>query len=226
MSASIAAIVPAINETARISELVCTLFAAGVAEVVVVDGGSTDETATRAAEAGARVIAAAAGRARQMNAGAAASTASVLWFVHADTRLADDAVPALAAALREGATWGRFDVRLSGNHPAFRVIAWFMNRRSRLTGIATGDQGMFVERGLFEAVGGFPDQPLMEDIELSARLRRLHRPACLRARLTTSSRRWRDHGVVRTVLLMWALRLAYWLGVSPRRLHAVYHGVR
>jgi hypothetical protein len=121
-----------------------------------------------------------------------------------------------------GRGWGRFDVRLSGRHPALRVVERMMGMRSRLTGIATGDQAIFVRRDLFARVGGFPDQPLMEDIELSKRLRKTSRPACLRQRVTTSGRRWEQRGVLRTIALMWALRGLYWIGFPPERLARLY----
>jgi rSAM/selenodomain-associated transferase 2 len=159
-----------------------------------------------------------------MNAGAGAARGDVLLFLHADTHLPADAdrliLDGLATA---GAGWGRFDVRIEGRHPLLPLIAMMMNLRSRLTGIATGDQAMFVERSAFAATGGFPDIALMEDIELSRRLKRLGRPSCLRARVTTSGRRWEKHGVVRTVLTMWRLRLAFFFGAAPAKL-AVWYG--
>ncbi|MFW5909267.1 MAG: TIGR04283 family arsenosugar biosynthesis glycosyltransferase, partial [Thiohalospira sp.] len=158
--------------------------------------------------------------------GAEAARAPVLLFLHADTRPPADGDRLLLAGLaRSGRRWGRFDVRLSGadRHRLLRVVGALMNARSRLTGIATGDQGLFVERAAFAAVGGFPEQPLMEDIALSAALKaRCGRPLCLRVRVRTSSRRWEDNGVVRTILLMWGLRLRYWLGADPAVLAARY----
>jgi rSAM/selenodomain-associated transferase 2 len=197
------------------------------AEILVVDGGSRDGTPELAAAGADRVLASAPGRAAQMNAGARQARGAVLLFLHADTALPGDADRRVRWALADGRrAWGRFDVRLSGRHPALRVIEAAMNARSRWTGIATGDQALFVARPLFEAVGGFPDIPLMEDVALAARLRRHGRPACLRARVTTSSRRWERDGIARTVLLMWWLRLAFRLGVPPARLHAWYYGAR
>jgi rSAM/selenodomain-associated transferase 2 len=160
-----------------------------------------------------------------MNAGAARSRGDTLLFLHADTRLPPGATRAIADALADPAVvGGRFDVRFDPDRPALRVIAAFMNGRSRLSGISTGDQALFVRRTTFEALGGFADIALMEDIELSRRLRRAGRLACLRQRVTTSSRKWATEGVARTVLLMWALRLAYWSGVAPERLHRWYYG--
>jgi rSAM/selenodomain-associated transferase 2 len=163
------------------------------------------------------------GRASQMNAGAALARGDILVFLHADTRLPADASQLILGALaRSGCAWGRFDVRIEGAHPLFPVIAFFMNARSRLTGIATGDQAMFVSRGVFAAVGGFPNIALMEDITLARNLKRVSRPLCLRARVTTSGRRWEERGVVRTILLMWRLRLAYFFGAKPESLARRY----
>ena len=156
-----------------------------------------------------------------MNAGAAAARGDVLVFLHADSLLPADADVAIAGALGTSC-WGRFDVRLWGREWAFRMIETFMNLRSRLTGIATGDQAIFVERETFRSVGGFPDIALMEDIAISRRLRAIARPACLRQRVVTSTRRWRSQGVARTMVLMWRLRLAFALGADPRRLARLY----
>ena len=193
--------------------------------LIVVDGGSTDDTAALAAAAADRVLAGPAvprGRARQMNAGAAVARGDVILFLHADTLLPPDADALIAQALVQGARWGRFDVCIGGGAALFPVIAALMNWRSRLTGIATGDQALFVERKLFTTLGGYADQPLMEDIEISRRLRAVARPACLRARVQTSGRRWLQHGVWRTVLLMWRLRWRYWRGESPESLARAY----
>ncbi len=158
-----------------------------------------------------------------MNAGAAAAHADLLLFLHADTRLPSDALALVLAALAAPhRDWGRFDVRIVGRHPMLALVAAGMNLRSRLSGIATGDQAIFVRRAAFDAVGGFPAQPLMEDVELSRRLKRRARPVCLRARVETSGRRWEKFGIWRTIGLMWRLRLFYWLGVSPERLEKAY----
>lgn len=218
-------VMPVLDEGERIGASIVAVSAlvARGAELVVVDGGSTDGTAARAREAGATVIDAPRSRAAQMNAGAAATRGKVLLFLHADTRLPDDADRLIAEALRTHA-WGRFDVHIEGRHPMLRMVAATMNLRSRLTGIATGDQAMFATRTAFEQAGGFPLQPLMEDIELSARLRRIGRPACLGARVTTSGRRWDRDGAWRTIVLMWRLRFAYWRGAAPADLHRRYYG--
>jgi rSAM/selenodomain-associated transferase 2 len=191
-------------------------------EVIVADGGSDDGTPVLALPLCDRVIAAPRGRATQMNAGALASTAEVLVFLHADTRLPAGAAAAVRAALRQGAEWGRFDVRLEGAHPMLRVIERMINLRSRLTGVATGDQAIFVTREAFRKVGGFPAIPLMEDVAISKLLRRHTPPACLRLKVATSARRWESRGVWRTMFLMWRLRLAYFLGASPEALARRY----
>ena len=170
-----------------------------------------------------RVLSTPRGRARQMNAGARAASASTLLFLHADTTLPAGALASVCEQMSVGPhAWGRFDVQISGRAGMLRVIAACMNWRSRVTGIATGDQAIFVRREAFDAVGGYPDQPLMEDIELSARLLRLGRPLCLPAKVVTSGRRWEQRGVWRTILLMWSLRLLYWLGVPAARLASAY----
>lgn len=192
------------------------------AEVLVVDGGSRDETAAVASPLADCVLQAPRGRASQMNAGAAAAQGRLLLFLHADTRLPDDALLQIEQAIRRHA-WGRFDVSIAGRSAWLPVIAATMNLRSRLTGIATGDQAIFMTRAAFDAVGGYPDQPLMEDIELSKRLKRIGPPACLRARVVTSGRRWERRGVWRTILLMWRLRFAYWRGIPAARLADRYH---
>ena len=185
--------------------------------LIVVDGGSRDDSVALARPACESVLETAPGRARQMNTGARAAIergARFLLFLHADTQLPEDAAERVLDALgNQGHDWGRFDVRIDGHPPMLRVVAMLMNLRSRLSGIATGDQAMFMTREAFEAVGGFPAQELMEDIELSRRLRRLSGPACLRARVLTSGRRWESRGVWRTIVLMWRLRWDYWRGV-------------
>ncbi|HYF21555.1 MAG TPA: TIGR04283 family arsenosugar biosynthesis glycosyltransferase [Ramlibacter sp.] len=190
--------------------------------VVVVDGGSTDATWALAPHGADEVKLAPRGRAAQMNAGAAAATADVLLFLHADTRLPPDADRGVLQAIDAGAAWGRFDVRIAGRSPLLRIVERLMNLRSRLTGIATGDQAIFVRRDVFERLGGFAAQPLMEDVALSARLRAVGPPACLRGPVVTSGRRWERHGVLRTVALMWRLRFAYWRGADSRELALRY----
>lgn len=218
-------VVPVLNEATILPALLDHLLPLGRqgVEVILVDGGSEDGSAELARSAGFTVLQAARGRARQMNAGAAKATGDVLLFLHADTRLPAGASMLIEQALAAGrSVWGRFDVCIEGKSGWFPVIAWLMNQRSRLTGIATGDQAIFVSRKAFAEVGGFPDQPLMEDVEISIRLKRLSPPACLRARVVTSGRRWETRGVWRTILLMWSLRLRYFLGTSPDVLARAY----
>lgn len=196
-------------------------------EVIVVDGGSRDGTAALASDQVDQVLQAPRGRARQMNAGARVASGEMLLFLHADTRLPADADRLILSALAAGEqVWGRFDVRISGTHWLFPMIAGMMNLRSCITGVATGDQALFMKKSAFASVGGFPDIPLMEDIEISRRLKRRRRPVCLRQKAVTSSRRWERRGVLRTIFLMWALRLAYALGVSPERLAQIYYARR
>ena len=193
------------------------------AEVIVVDGGSRDATVARAGPLADTVISAPRGRASQMNAGAARARGEILLFLHADTLLPDAADALIVDGLqRSRRGWGRFDIAIAGRNPLLRVVAALMNVRSRVTGVATGDQAIFVTRSLFAAAGGYPDIALMEDVALSGRLKRFGSPLCLRHRLTTSGRRWEKHGVLRTILLMWRLRLAYRLGADPRKLAVRY----
>jgi rSAM/selenodomain-associated transferase 2 len=218
-------IVPMLNEAEALASLLDQLerVARHGVEVILADGGSEDGSASIAERAGFTVVRSARGRARQMNAGAADATGDVLLFLHADTRLPEHAEKHVAQALSSGThCWGRFNVRISGRPRLLRVVSHLMNVRSRITGIATGDQAMFVVRGAFDAVGGFPDQPLMEDIELSRRLLRRSRPACISRRVITSGRRWERDGVWHTILLMWRLRWDYWRGVPAQHLAKVY----
>lgn len=217
-------VVPTLNEAAGLERCLLPLQAlrARGHEIIVVDGGSRDATRQLAQPLVDAVLEAPHGRAVQMNAGAARAQGVSLVFLHADTRLPEQADEMVANALAES-LWGRFDVRIAGRHPLLGWIAGAMNLRSRLTGIATGDQAIFMRRATFEALGGYAPIPLMEDVELSRRLRRLGAPACLRARVETSGRRWESRGVLRTVALMWRLRLAYWMGADPARLAERYH---
>ncbi len=219
----IAAIVPVLNEARTLPEFLARARAWPVDELVFVDGGSKDETPQLLEASGVRWRRAASGRGCQMNAGAAMTKSDILVFIHVDTRLFSSHFEEIRRTMRDPrVVGGRFDIRLSGRHPAFRVIEFFINLRSRLTRISTGDQAMFVRREVFERLGGFPDQPLMEDIELSRRLKRAGRIACLRTKVVTSSRRWERHGIARTVLLMWRLRWRYWLGADPAALKREY----
>ncbi|HEY0024871.1 MAG TPA: TIGR04283 family arsenosugar biosynthesis glycosyltransferase [Longimicrobium sp.] len=217
----ISIIIPALNEAAAFPATLAPLqqLRARGHEVVVVDGGSVDGTPEVARPMADQVIASPRGRAAQQNAGAAVATGDVLLFLHADTLLPPDADHLVLGGLRTtGRGWGRFDVRLSGAAPGLRVVERMIGLRSRVTGIATGDQAIFVRADWFRRAGGFPAIPLMEDVALSTALKRLGPPLCLRERVTTSSRRWEERGIARTILLMWRLRLAYALGADPARL--------
>jgi rSAM/selenodomain-associated transferase 2 len=217
-------VIPVLNESAGITACLNALapLRARGAEVIVVDGGSADDTAALAKPLADFFIASARGRAIQMNAGAAIASGDVLLFLHADTRLPPNADELILEGIAQSQrVWGRFDVTIEG-HRLLLVVAASMNARSRITGIATGDQAMFVTREAFSAAGGFPEIALMEDIELSRRLKRISPPCCLRARVWTSGRRWEKRGVLRTILLMWRLRLAYFFGAKPEELARRY----
>lgn len=224
---AVSIVIPVLDEAPTISAQLAALqeFRRAGVEVLVVDGGSRDATVACAEPACDRVLVAPRGRGSQMNAGAEAASGVVLIFLHADTRLPADAVAAVSRAVAAGAVWGRFDVSISGASRWFPLIATMMNLRSRLSGIATGDQAMFVRRDRFLDAGGFPDLPLMEDIALSTVLRRRFRPACLRQRVITSGRRWEKSGVLATVWRMWSLRWRYFFGADPHQL-AVEYGYR
>lgn len=228
----LAIVVPVLNEAATIEDALRRLapLRQRGAQVIVVDGGSDDETVDRAEPLADRVLSAPRGRALQMNAGARAEearAADVLLFLHADTRLPDDADRAIANALADGAhSWGRFDVRLDGSGWQLRLIEMLMNWRSRATGIATGDQAIFATRAAFDWLHGYAALPLMEDVDFSTRARRLTKPAALRSRVVTSARRWQRHGVWHTVLLMWWLRLSYFFGADPAALAQRYRDAR
>lgn len=222
-------IIPVLNEAAVIVPTLQRLapMRARGHEVIVVDGGSVDDTVRRARPLADRIVQSDRGRAIQMNAGAGPATGDVLWFVHADTLVPEDTDDILQTVLTNPKhLWGRFDIQLSGNTWPLQLVARMMNLRSRLTGIATGDQCLFVRRDTFEMLGGFPEQPLMEDIELSRRLKRLARPQCLTRKVISSSRRWQQRGVLRTILEMWRLRLAYTLGANPAALARRYYPAR
>lgn len=218
-------VMPVLNEAAQLPTRLARLASLREreVEVIVADGGSDDDSVRIAHEAGAQVVLSKRGRARQMNAGARAACGNVLLFLHADTDLPPDADRLILDGLASrDRAWGRFDVEIVDGPGMLVVVAYMMNLRSRLSGIATGDQAIFVRREAFERLGGFPDQPLMEDIELSRRLKRISRPLCLRERVTTSGRRWVARGTLATIVLMWRLRFAYWRGASPERLAERY----
>ncbi|MEO8137752.1 MAG: TIGR04283 family arsenosugar biosynthesis glycosyltransferase [Betaproteobacteria bacterium] len=225
----IAVILPTLNEAGGIVgalQALQPLRALGV-RIIVSDGGSADATTGLAGPLCDGIVTGPAGRARQMNAGAAAAASDAYVFLHADTILPQRAIDAVSAALSDGRhEWGRFDVDIAGRSRWLPVIAALMNVRSRLSGIATGDQAIFVSRAAFAACGGFPDWPLMEDIGLCRALKRMSPPATLRLKVTTAGRRWDAHGPVRTMVLMWWLRLRFFLGADPVVLARRYAAVR
>ncbi|CAH1198629.1 Transferase 2, rSAM/selenodomain-associated [Candidatus Nitrotoga sp. BS] len=218
-------IVPILNEVEQLPELFAHLlpYQRAGCEIIFVDGGSTDGSAMLTEVAGFTALRTTRGRANQMNVGAAQASGDVLLFLHADSRLPQGAARHIEQALANKVhCWGRFDVCITGRPFMLRVVARLMNWRSRLTGIATGDQAIFVRRDMFAHLRGFPDQPLMEDVELSKRLLTLSRPACIAHCVTTSGRRWETRGVWRTILLMWRLRWAYWRGMDASELVKLY----
>jgi len=216
-------IIPVLNEENSIKECLqqLQLYRKQGHEVIVVDGGSVDKTTSISKALVDKVITSESGRALQMNAGAAHSENDILWFLHADTLISDKAIEKIQQVLNEN-DWGRFNVKLSGSHILFRLIEKMMNIRSCLTGIATGDQGIFVKKHVFNAVNGYQNIPLMEDVEISKKLKLISRPICINKILTTSSRRWEEKGILSTVLLMWRLRFLYWVGVSANKLATQY----
>ena len=225
--AELSIIIPALNEADGIAITLSQLavYRQHGCEVVVVDGGSNDHTVAIARRLADVVICAPSGRAIQMNAGAQTASGIRLCFLHADTVLPDAALGHICRALQSGhSQWGRFDVHLDAPGRIFRIIETCINLRSRWTAVATGDQAIFMTRDVFDRVGGFPMIPLMEDVAISKQLRRLHDPVCIRTPVRTSARRWIAGGIVRTVLLMWWLRLAYVIGIPPQRLARWYQG--
>lgn len=224
MQQKISIIVPVLNEESSLPEILRRLqvFRQQGHELIVVDGGSRDNSLKLAQQAADQVVLCRPGRARQMNSGAEVATGDIFLFLHADTQLPENAMVLIQAACIDHGSWGRFDVSLSGRQPVFRIIESLINLRSRVSSIATGDQAIFIRSDLFDQVGGFPEIELMEDVAITRQLRQTAKPVCLRPPVITSSRRWEEKGVVATVLLMWKLRLLYFLGVSPTRLSRMY----
>lgn len=224
MKPRLSIVIPVINEADRLDAILQTLQPLRTdCELLLVDGGSEDDSPAIAEPLVDEVLHSPRGRARQMNCGATQASAEVLLFLHADTRLPNNALNLISQAIDGGYRWGRFDVEFDSPQANFKLIALMMNWRSRLTGIATGDQAMFITRQTFQAVGGFPDIALMEDIAISASLKKLGKPCCLADKVITSARRWQRHGIYKTILLMWRLRLAYFFGADPDDLAARYY---
>jgi len=224
---AISVIIPTLNEAPVLAETLRRARQPGVREIIVVDGGSDDATVEVARPLADAVISSERGRAVQMNAGALRAGADLLLFLHADTYLpAGFAAIVIEACSRPAVIGGRFDVELQPSSFVLWLTGELINRRSRMTRVATGDQGIFIRREVFERLGGYAEIPLMEDLDLSRRMKRAGEIACLRDRVTTSSRRWREDGTIRTILLMWTLRGLYYAGVSPARLHSLYRNTR
>ena len=233
-------IIPILNEADNLPFLFANIdeLTPAPQQIIVVDGGSTDNSVVVAkalindfstikkSDIKWQVIESTAGRANQMNAGAAQATGDILLFLHADTQLPVTATSDISLAMQKADNnykWGRFDVRLDSRNPMLWLVAAMMNGRSRLTGIATGDQAIFISKSLFEKIGGYPKQPLMEDIELCKSLKSIAKPACLSSKVTTSARRWQQHGTWRTIILMWQLRFDYWRGESAESIKQRYY---
>ena len=219
----ISIIIPVLNEEKSVKALLQQLqiYRQQGHEVIVVDGGSDDETVSISKPIADKVITSDSGRARQMNKGVAESTNEVLWFLHADTSIPENVIETIKKSLNKY-DWGRFNIELSGPQFIFRIIEKMINIRSCLSGVATGDQGIFVNRKIFDSVGGYSEFPLMEDVALSKKLKTISQPACIKETLTTSSRRWEKSGIIKTILLMWYLRFLYWIGVTPDKLAKLY----
>tara|TARA_B110000503_G_scaffold12013_4_gene16247 strand:- start:7381 stop:8058 length:678 start_codon:yes stop_codon:yes gene_type:complete len=224
MSGSVSFVIPVLNEQGRVADLLSDLRQRyPLCELIVVDGGSRDATVVIALPLCDQLLLGDRGRAHQMNLGGQVASLPYIFFLHADSCPGVSAV-ALDARLAQQPQWGFCRVRLSGQHWFLRIIAWFINQRSRLTAVATGDQMMFVQKAVFEQTGGFDAIPLMEDVAYSKRLRRLSRPEIIPEPVVTSSRRWEEGGLVKTVVRMWLLRLGYFLGVAPSTLWRHYYG--
>lgn len=222
---SISIIVPMLNESSQLPDLLEHLleYKKAGCELILVDGGSTDQSAEQAEALGFTVLRSEKGRAIQMNIGAKDASSDILLFLHADTRLPENAGQIIARVFEdENAQWGRFDIKITGQALMLKVVAWFINQRSRLSSIVTGDQAIFIRRNLFETIGGFPVQALMEDIEFSKRLQDISKPLALPEKVITSGRRWEQQGIWRTIFLMWSLRFAYWRGASAEELASKY----
>ncbi|MEE9552141.1 MAG: TIGR04283 family arsenosugar biosynthesis glycosyltransferase [Gammaproteobacteria bacterium] len=221
----ISIIIPTLNEEKQIERCLASVRALHSRghEIIVVDGGSEDETCSQVKDLADKIIPHSRGRATQMNVGAHAACGEIFIFLHADTCLPDDADTYINDELNEDIEfWGRFNVRLSGRHWLFRIIEICMNMRTRITGIVTGDHAIFMSKTLYNNVGGFPEIALMEDIAISSKLKHIVHPVCLKQSVVTSSRRWEENGIIKTILKMWWLRLAFFLGSDPLTLARQY----
>ncbi|KXW56951.1 TIGR04283 family arsenosugar biosynthesis glycosyltransferase [Ferrovum sp. PN-J185] len=224
MKSEILIIIPILNESTQINDLINHLLWIKKfnLDVIVVDGGSTDGCTKKIIDSKIPLISSSKGRSIQMNAGVTLECYKLLIFLHADTRLTEHAVMDLLKLNVKEDSWGRFDVEIIGSYSFFKIISFFINLRSRLSGIATGDQTIFISYKLFRRIGGFPEQPLMEDIEISRCLKSISKPICFTSKVLTSGRRWEDYGIIKTILLMWYLRFLYWIGVNPVYLKSLY----
>lgn len=223
---SLAIVIPVFNEAMILPNALKSLQALAVEELIFVDGGSTDDTVQLIQDAGFTCLLSEAGRAKQMNFGTINTTSDIILYLHVDTTVSSSNILNIKKTYNQGFLSGRFDIRLSNDALIYRIISFFINTRSRLSKINTGDQGIFVRREAFEEVGGFPDIPLMEDVAITQQLKSLGKVACLKDKLMTSSRRWENNGAIRTVLLMWKIRFLYWLGIPPEKLVKIYRNAR
>jgi rSAM/selenodomain-associated transferase 2 len=217
-------IIPTLNEAESIQTCLLALQPLRThCEIIIADGGSSDNTQSLAMPLADKIIPSPQGRAKQMNTGAEQASGDILVFLHADTYLPDKALTLIQQQLEaSNKQWGRFDIQLNSPHLLLKIVAQLMNWRSRLTGIATGDQVIFVKRSVFFKIGQYPEIDLMEDIALSKRLKKISPPLCLKSKVTSSARRWLHNRIIKTILLMWLLRLRYYLGADPLELAQLY----
>ncbi|MDX8381892.1 MAG: TIGR04283 family arsenosugar biosynthesis glycosyltransferase [Ghiorsea sp.] len=223
---SLAIVIPVYNEVKVLPKALKSLQELNVDELVFVDGGSTDGTQQVIEEAGFVCLQSEAGRAKQMNMGSESTISKIILYLHIDTSLSSSDISNIKKSYKHGYSSGRFNIKFTNGSITYRIISFFINMRSRFTKVSTGDQGIFVTRKAYEQVGGIPDLKLMEDVAFTKALKRVGRVACLSDNLVTSSRRWENHGVMKTVWLMWKLRFLFWLGVDSNKLSQMYRNVR